>query len=171
MARTFPENRIVKKLVAKRAANANRPVSSSLDRTQLNVAADGHFYEKAASRRSRHRLALLRSKSADEAVPLALLGRCRAVAQPRKPRPTSATNFLVAPEFEEDPNLLAIKGKPLSFKGQHQIMDKVQKRIIHRSNDATTKRRDNASLFVQSKSAGNVKQRRRNQEPKVRTYH
>lgn len=106
----------------------DRAVSENLDKKNLNVSADGTFYEKAASRRVRHRAALLRSKSADEAVPLAALGR--RAAEPWRPR--RSTSVLVAPEFKEDPNLQAIKGKPVSFQGKYQLVAKVQQRAIHK---------------------------------------
>lgn len=134
MARTrpldFASKRIVKKPFPKRIRKTSGDQTVSvpvhLDEKRLNVSVRGDFYEKASSRRCRHRAALMASGSASEAVPLALLRR-RSSSSNAERRP-SANRVLVAPQFEEDPNLQAVKGKPVSFKGKAQLACKVRKR-------------------------------------------
>jgi hypothetical protein len=104
--------------VASVAPGPNVVISQKLDEKNLNVPVRGHFYEKASSRRNRHRVALLASGSANEAVPLALLRRRSSSSAERCP---SANRVLVAPQFEEDPNLQAVKGKPVSLKGRSHL--------------------------------------------------
>jgi hypothetical protein len=112
--------------VASVAPGPNVVISQKLDEKNLNVSVRGHFYEKASSRRNRHRVALLASGSANEAVPLALLRRRSSSSAERCP---SANRVLVvAPQFEEDPNLQAVKGKPVSFKGRSHLAGLAQQK-------------------------------------------
>jgi hypothetical protein len=116
------------------ASNAAAGVVSQIQldaKKNLNVSMRGHFYEKAASRRIRHRAALMASGSASAAVPLALNRRQSSTSSTMSTRcaegrPPTAHRVLVDPQFEDDPNLQAVKGKPVSFKGRADLVVKAQ---------------------------------------------